>query len=235
MDKREIIIESLKKHQVDFHPVVHFDPATDKLAALDFTAANTSITPDILNDIDSFSGYIEGQLQQNNARYGIGGYGEHRTIYKVSKVFDGDAENEEPRRLHLGIDIWGKQLTAIMSPMDGIVHSFAFNNNFGDYGATIILVHRLDDISFFTLYGHLSLNSIKNLNKGQRIERGETFCEFGIPIENGHWPPHLHFQLIIDIENYEGDYPGVCKFSEKGKWLMNSPDADLVLQMNQYI
>lgn len=235
MDKRETIIATLQKRQADFHPVVHFDPAIEKIIALDFTAANTLITQDILNDIDSFSGYIDGQLQQNNARYGIGGYNEHRTIYKASKVFDGDTENEEPRRLHLGIDIWGKPLTAVMAPLDGIVHSFAFNNNFGDYGATIILSHRLDDISFFTLYGHLSLNSLKNLQEGQRIEKGETFCEFGIPIENGHWPPHLHFQLIVEIGNYKGDYPGVCKFSEREKWLMNSPDADLVLQLNRYI
>lgn len=235
MDKRENLIDVLRKHKTDLHPVVHFQPENDKIVELDFTAANTSIIEDILSDIDSFSGYIESQLQKNNARYGIGGYAEHRTIYKVSTVFDGDTMNEEPRRLHLGMDIWGKELTAIMSPMDGVVHSFAFNNNFGDYGATIILSHRIEGVSFFTLYGHLSLNSLKNIKKGQCIEKGEKFCEFGIPIENGHWPPHLHFQIIIDIEDYIGDYPGVCKFSEKEKWLANSPDPDVILQLLQYL
>ena len=87
--------------------------------------------------------------------------------------------------------------------------------------------------TFYTLYGHLSLSAIKNLNGGERIEEGDVFAEFGIPSENGHWPPHLHFQIIIDLEDWTGDYPGVCKYSER-KVLSNCPDPDLILQMNQY-
>jgi murein DD-endopeptidase MepM/ murein hydrolase activator NlpD len=90
-------------------------------------------------------------------------------------------------------------------------------------------------VSFYTLYGHLSLNDIKNLQEGQRIEKGEVFAEFGLPMENGHWPPHLHFQIIIDLENYKGDYPGVCKYSEREKYLANCPDPDLILQMMKNI
>lgn len=229
------LLEILRKNQEAFHKVVSYDALVDKLLLLNFTKANEEITSDILNDTNFFNNYISELLHQNNARYGIGGYGEHRTIYKVSKVFDGTTENEEPRRLHLGIDIWGPPNTAVMAPLDGLVHSFAFNNDFGDYGATIILVHRLEDVSFFTLYGHLSLNSLKNLHEGQHIEKGAIFAEFGLPLENGHWPPHLHFQIIHDIGTFKGDYPGVCKFSERKGWLENSPDADLILQMNQYI
>lgn len=108
-----------------------------------------------------------------------------------------------------------------MAPLDGIVHSFAFNNRFGDYGATIILSHLLNGVSFYTLYGHLSLNSIKNIQEGDRIEKGDVFGEFGIPSENGSWPPHLHFQIISNIGEWKGDYPGVCKFSEKKNgWLI---------------
>lgn len=235
MEKTEDIVAIIRKHQRDFHQVVPFANTADKLLQLDFTAANKEITSEILNETTTFNNYIDELLQKNNAKYGIGGYDEHRTIYKVSKVFDGDGKDEEPRRLHLGIDLWGKPNTAIMSPMDGLVHSYAFNNNFGDYGGTIILVHRLEDISFFTLYGHLSLNSLKNLQEGQHIEKGKIFAEFGLPLENGHWPPHLHFQVILDIGTFKGDYPGVCKFSEKKGWLQNSPDPDIILQMNQYI
>jgi murein DD-endopeptidase MepM/ murein hydrolase activator NlpD len=93
----------------------------------------------------------------------------------------------------------------------------------------------LQKITFYTLYGHLSLNSIKNINEGDRIEKGDIFAEFGIPIENGQWPPHLHFQIIDDLEGWSGDYPGVCKFSEKEKYLENCPDPDFILQMNQYL
>ncbi|MEO6612016.1 MAG: peptidoglycan DD-metalloendopeptidase family protein [Chitinophagaceae bacterium] len=218
-----------------FHQVVPFDPSKDKLLSLDFTKDNKNITADILQHTPLLSAYIQEQLTNAGARYGIGGYGEHRTIYSSSTVFDADQPGEEPRRLHLGTDIWGKPYTPVMAPLDGIVHSFAFNNRPGDYGATILLSHALKETSFFTLYGHLSLNSIKNLVEGDRVEKGDVIGEFGIPAENGQWPPHLHFQLVENIGDWKGDYPGVCKFSEKEKWLANSPDPDIILQMNRYI
>jgi hypothetical protein len=49
--------------------------------------------------------------------------------------------------------------------------------------------------------------------------------------ENGHWPPHLHFQLIIDMGKAKGDYPGVCKYSEREKYLDNCPDPGFILSM----
>ncbi len=122
-----------------------------------------------------------------------------------------------------------------MAPLDGIVHSFAFNNQHGDYGTTIILSHQLEAYSFYTLYGHLNLNSIQGLQEGGRVGKGDIFAGFGIPAENGQWPPHLHFQLIIDLQGWIGDYPGVCKYSEKEKYLANCPDPDIILQMNQYL
>ena len=228
-------IALLKIHQQEFHPVVPFMPAKDKLIRLDFTEKNGELTAVLVNDTNSFITYINRQLENENAQYGIGGYNEHRTVYSRSRVFDADREGEEPRRLHLGTDIWGKPHTHVMAPLDAIVHSFAFNNAIGDYGATIILTHRLEDHNFYSLYGHLSLNSIKNLQEGDRIERGDVFAEFGIPAENGHWPPHLHFHVIIDLQGWAGDYPGVCKYSEKEKWLDNCPDPDLVLQLNKYL
>ena len=229
------LIPVLKKNQVQFHPVILFDVTKDKLLPLDFSAQNTAIADDRLHDTKRFSGWINGKLATAHARYGIGGYAEHRTVYSSSKIFDGVMPGEEPRRLHLGTDIWGKPNTPVMAPLNGIVHSFAFNNRFGDYGSTIILSHCLDGISFYTLYGHLSLNSIKNIQEGDRIDKGDLFAEFGIPAENGSWPPHLHFQLIVDLGDWAGDYPGVCKFSEKEKWLLNSPDPDSILQLNRYI
>jgi peptidoglycan LD-endopeptidase LytH len=229
------LIPVLKKYQQDFHPVVSFSPAADILLKLDFTENNKELKDDILNDTKTFTEYINRKLAGTNARYGMGGYAEHRMIYSGKKVFGAGKPGEEPRSLHLGIDIWGKPHTAVMAPLNGLVHSFAFNNNPGDYGATIILTHRLEGYSFYTLYGHLSLSSIKNLREGNRIDKGDVFAEFGIPAENGHWPPHLHFQVITDLGEWKGDYPGVCKYSEREKYLAICPDADLILQMNRYI
>lgn len=226
-------LTSLLQQAGNFHPVVPFEPGHDHLLQLDFTDANTALTTEIIADTQAFTEWINKQLHAHDARYGIGGYAEHRTIYNRSTVFDSPG-GEEPRRLHLGIDIWGAPRTAVMAPLDGIVHSFAFNDRFGDYGATIILTHRVNERSFHSLYGHLSLNSIRNLSEGQRIEKGEHFAEFGVQLENGQWPPHLHFQLIADLQDHKGDYPGVCRFSEREQWLSNCPDPDLVLGMMKY-
>ncbi len=222
-------------HQLDFHPVVRFNEKTDKIIEMDFSEGNTELSSAILNDTNHFMNYINGKLHDAGALYGIGGYNEHRTVYSRSTVFDSHLPGEEPRRIHLGVDIWGQLNTPIFAPMDGLVYNFAFNNDFGDYGATIILSHNLEGQTFHTLYGHLCLNDIKNLEIGQHIDKGELFAEFGMPIENGHWPPHLHFQIITDMQGHEGDYPGVCSISDRDKYLSNCPDPDLILQLNKYI
>ncbi|HEY1023157.1 MAG TPA: peptidoglycan DD-metalloendopeptidase family protein [Flavisolibacter sp.] len=228
----QTIEDVLKASAALFHMVVPWQKG-DRLLLMDFTASNTELTNEILKNTQRFSDYVNSKLHEAGARYGIGGYNEHRTVYSRSNVFDAP-HGGEPRRLHLGTDIWGKPYTKVMAPLDGIVHSFAFNNAYGDYGATIILTHQLEGVSFHTLYGHLSLNSLKNLQEGDMVRRGDVFCEFGIPFENGQWPPHLHFQIIRDMEGYKGDYPGVCAFSQRQHYLSNCPDADLILQMMTY-
>jgi peptidoglycan LD-endopeptidase LytH len=225
---------TIRKYQSTFHPVVKVDHATEKLLLLDFTDKNKELTSNIIGDTQSFTSYLDRKLQTANARLGIGGYNEHRTVYNRSKLFDSLQPGEEPRRLHLGIDIWGQAGTPVYAFMGGMVHSFAFNDNFGDYGATMILLHQLDGLPFYTLYGHVSLHDIQKLSSGQYISIGQEIAHFGEPVENGHWPPHLHFQVILDMELKEGDYPGVCKYSEREKYLANCPDPDLILQLMQY-
>jgi murein DD-endopeptidase MepM/ murein hydrolase activator NlpD len=230
-----LLSDLLKRHRPDFHPVVPFDPGRERLYPFDFTESNTGLSSKDIADTERFAAYINKALGQHQASYGFGGYDEHRTLYARSKHFDQSVGGSEPRRLHLGIDIWGPAGTKVMSPLNGIVHSFAFNNNDSDYGATIILSHNLEGVGFHTLYGHLSLNSIKNLSEGRNVRKGEVIAEFGMRFENGNWPPHLHFQLIKDMSDWKGDYPGVCRFSEKQQWLDNCPDPDLILQLRQYI
>ncbi|MBS1575714.1 MAG: peptidoglycan DD-metalloendopeptidase family protein [Bacteroidetes bacterium] len=231
IDKNKFSI-LVQKHQPGFASVVPFNPLTDKLLTLDFSKNNKDLTDEIVNDTNLFSDYISSKIRKAGCRYGIGGYAEHRTVYSRSRHFD-SLNGEEPRRLHLGVDIWGEANTAVIAPLDGIVHSFAFNNNFGDYGATIVLSHSIDGITFHSLYGHLSLNSLNNLQEGQLIKCGEVFAEFGVQFENGQWPPHLHLQLIIDMGGRKGDYPGVCKFSEMDQYILNSPDPALLLPFFQ--
>ncbi len=227
-------IESvLKKHQSTFHSVVPFNAKKDKLLLIDFTKNNTELNEQKLNDTKLFSDYISHQLHKSKCTYAIGGYAEHRTIYSRSKLFNQLKESED-RRFHLGIDIWGSAGITVFAPLGGVIHSFAFNDNYGDYGATIVLHHQLDTFNFHTLYGHLSLKDIIKLKEGNYISQGEVLAHFGEPDENGSWPPHLHFQIIIDMHEMKGDYPGVCALHEREKYLKNCPDADLILNMMQY-
>jgi murein DD-endopeptidase MepM/ murein hydrolase activator NlpD len=223
------LTEILRAHQDEYHGVVPFDAGRDKIVQLDFTSANQDLTDDMINDIGKFTAYIQFTLAQALARYGVGGYAEHRTVYSRSRVFDATESGQEPRRLHLGLDIWADAGTPVYAPIPGWVHSVADNNRVGDYGATIILQHELEGEIFYSLYGHLSRASLANKLPGMAVAGGEWIADFGAPEENGHWPPHLHFQLIGDLQGHSGDYPGVCRFSERAVYLSNCPDPSLVI------
>lgn len=229
-----ILHERLKSHSHTFHKVVDFNAAKEKIVAFDFTNNNKELVTTDLASTETFSIYVHEKLKKSKAKYGIGGYNELRDLYKRSNVFDASS-GVEPRRLHIGIDIWGEEGTKVYAPLGGMVHSYGFNNNFGDYGATLVLLHQLDTVTFYTLYGHLSLDDIARVTEFQYVIRGQVIGHFGKPEENGNWPPHLHFQIIKDMEEYKGDYPGVCKASEKEKYLSNCPDPDLILNMMQYV
>ena len=88
------------------------------------------------------------------------------------------------------------------------VHSFANNAKRLDYGPCIVLRHEVmdngdslgDDLTvFYTLYGHLSEESLDVLEVGAKVEKGQQFAAVGAYPVNGDWPPHLHFQIITDI------------------------------------
>lgn len=232
----------LLKNQSQFHPVVNFDIATEKIASINLSKSNTELTDEIFSNTKSFSNYVQEIKNSAGAKFLIGGYNEFRVIYKRSLLFEEEKkygilkpETQEPRRVHLGIDIWGDAKTTVFVPIGGMIHSFGFHNNFGDYGATIILEHQLDTIVFYTLYGHLSLDDLSGIHEGKYFSRGELLAHFGPPEENGNWPPHLHFQVISFMELKEGDYPGVCAVKEKEKYLANCPDPDLILNMMKYV
>ncbi|MEN0056655.1 MAG: peptidoglycan DD-metalloendopeptidase family protein [Mucilaginibacter sp.] len=217
----------LQNHPDAIGKVVDYNAGTDRLFTLDFTAANTELSTAIITDTPQFTNWVNDKLRANNCRYGIGGYMEHRTIYAMSPHFDTD---DEPRRLHLGVDIWGDAGTPIYAPLKGIVHSFQDNNNLGDYGPTIILQHNLDSLTLYSLYGHLSRTSLQGLTVGMSVHKNQQIAALGNNQENGQWPPHLHFQLMFDMEGKHGDYPGVCKYSEMEKYRANIPDPGLVLR-----
>jgi len=85
--------------------------------------------------------------------------------------------------------------------------------------------------TFYTLYGHLSRESLKGLKAGQSVTPKTALARVGRSSENGSWPPHLHFQIIQDLQGKSGDYPGVCAVSDRAQYTANCPDPDIVLHL----
>ena len=61
--------------------------------------------------------------------------------------------------------------TPVCAALDGTVHAFADNRQPLDYGPVIILRHETDERDeFFTLYGHLTRESLAGLESGKRVK-----------------------------------------------------------------
>ena len=220
----------IKSLSQEFIPVV-----SNEFYKEDYIAIDLSENNELLNDIDvssskAFEGYIDQYLEKNNAKVAYGGYMETRAIYRRSTHFN-QQDPETERNIHLGLDIWCDAGTEILTPLNGKIHSFKNNNNYGDYGPTMILEHEVDDIIFYTLYGHLSMESIQNIVIGQKVVKGQSIAALGDASVNGDYAPHLHFQIIKDLEGNIGDYPGVSNKSELSKYRINCPDPNLLLKI----
>lgn len=193
---------------------------------LDLSVHNPRFNSEIYQDIAKFSRFIQDSMGSN--RYGVGGYLEHRKMYESHENFA--TGQQDYRNIHLGIDIWAEAGTEVFAPMDGIIHSFQVNEGSGNYGPTILLAHQIRGENIYSLYGHLSSHDLDGLIPGQEIRQGQLLAHLGNPSENGGWPPHLHFQLIRDLQNFVGDYPGVCSQRDLDFYAQNCPNPSLFME-----
>lgn len=197
---------------------------------LDLSVDNAALQTVDVSDATDLETYINSHIKLNNGLVAYGGYNETRNIYRRSAYFNQEDIASE-RNIHLGMDLWLGTGASIFSPLDATVHSFRNNTNFGDYGPTIILKHQVDGVVFYTLYGHLSLASITDVTVGQDFNQGEQIARLGDASVNGDYPPHLHFQIIKEIGDWLGDYPGVCNKTDLEHYLSNCPDPNLLLKL----
>jgi len=209
--------------QVDLRtsPNVVFDlsVASDFLGADPSASATPVLTPKLLNC-----------MKEAGAAIGIGRYNEPRLLY-TTPLFGPDSNPlEERRTVHLGMDFFVEPGTPLHAPLEGVVHILANNKAALDYGPLVILKHDAGDAGiFFTLYGHLETETLTRLNVGQPIARGEILARVGNASENGGWPPHLHFQIILDLLDLDAYFPGVAFASQRAVWTSLSPDPNLMI------
>ncbi len=199
-------------------------PTTVKL---DLSIKNPLVTATNYTDNADVTRLVNTLLARAGATYGIGGYNEKRGWYARGEQF---SHADEVRSIHLGIDIWTPAGLPVFTPYDAVVHSAQDNALFGDYGPTIILAHTIQGERFYSLYGHLSRESLAGMTPGVHLSRGAQIGTIGAPPINGDWPPHLHFQLITDMLGKFGDYPGVAAESQRDRFLALCPDPNLVLR-----
>lgn len=175
--------------------------------------------------IETFENTINRMLASSDMGYG--GYQEVRPFYSTDAYQIEGNDGPKWRTVHLGVDYWVDAETPVLALYDGIVHSFANNKGERNYGPTIILEHQVsDDLTFYTLYGHLSEASLEGLKVGMKVKTGQRIAWVGTPPENGNWPAHLHFQIMLDMLGKKGDFPGVGFYDDKAIWASCCPDPN---------
>lgn len=216
----------ISENDIPLFNVMDLPLQSDRYVVFDFSNGNPRLDEIDLNEEHAFTDFVFNRIREENVPFGIGKYLEDRTFYKRSEVFSGN------RSVHLGIDIWADPGQPVNAVMEGVVHSFQNNSSHGDYGPTIILEHRVENYIFYTLYGHLNTECLTGLYRGKPVIGGERIARLGTYDENVHWPPHLHFQVILDMEGRMGDFPGVCRPEDVPHYAGLCPDPNILLNIH---
>jgi peptidoglycan LD-endopeptidase LytH len=211
-----------------FAALVHPRPDIDNAIAVDLSREHPGQLKN-MRDPKAFENFLNLSFEKSGALMGLGGYLEARNLYSDAEIFNNESARDE-RYIHLGVDIWMAASTEVFAPLEGKIHSFADNIGYGNYGPTIILEHNpASEIRFYTLYGHLSRSDLQAVSIGMKINKGQCFAHFGNDEENGNWSPHLHFQIILNMGEYLGDYPGVASENMLKFEKYNCPDPNIII------
>ncbi len=223
--KNHFFVKWQNENKASLSPPIH--TAGKRIARLDLSVGSLPLGNNSHFETEkAFVRHISRMLEDAEADIGVGGYREVRPFYSTDAYALQSNEGPVWRTVHLGYDIWAHALTPVHAIADGVVHSFADNDAERDYGATIILEHQFgEELTFYSLYGHLSKNSLTGLFQGKKVKGGEPIAWLGQPHENGQWPPHLHLQIMLDMMGRAGDFPGVARPDEEEIWASICPPS----------
>lgn len=222
----------LENNKKSFAPILNWE--RQKLTSFDLSIGSLSLGNNWhFNEPNRFQANIDRMLLEADAQIGYGGYLEIRPFYSTDIFATEEDEGAVWRAMHLGIDFWTKECSSIYLPIAGVVHSFANNEGDSNYGPTLIVEHRTDSgIPFYTLYGHLSEDSILQKSVGETLEAGTLIGTMGEIAINGSWPIHLHFQIFLDTLGNEGDFQGLAFAEEKSLWSSICLDPLLAIELD---
>lgn len=241
VEHRDEVVDWLVGNQKNFafpvNPTVSgARPAPDQTKVLDLGVASPLLPENVLDYSESeLTRRVFSSLRKAEALVGVGQYLEPRILYS-SEHFTGENLSDENRTIHLGIDLFADSGTTVVAPMPGWVHYSGLIDKPLDYGGLLILRHATDSgVPFYTLYGHLEPTSFQSLEVGQAISQGQPIATLGAPSVNGGWPPHLHFQCMLDLLDLGHEFPGVAAASEVQAWAELSPDPNLILGIASHL
>jgi len=205
----------------------------EKIHPLDLSVASTWLGHLQDNDLNTFQFKINKLQSQFPSEIIGGGYLEPRLFYSTSSYEKTGNYGPVNRTIHLGVDFWLPNETPVHALLKGEIVTAAIDEGDKTYGGLIILKHSVNDLEFFTLYGHLSKASIKNAAVGNTINQGDCIGYIGNSEENGNWVPHLHFQVMLSMLNYKNDFPGVAYFNQMEVWKDICPNPNLLFKIKE--
>ncbi|MHA2026078.1 MAG: aminotransferase class III-fold pyridoxal phosphate-dependent enzyme [Candidatus Thorarchaeota archaeon] len=225
----DAVVKWIKKNSKHFGSPIGVSLAASNSVVVDVSVGSLDVTsPHHLADYRAFGDLISEKLSAVGVDVGIGRYNEPRLIYSGDQYI---SQGGESRTVHIAIDLFVESGTPVLSVYDGVVHSFQDNARPYDNGPTIVIEHNTaqDGPPFYILYSHMTRDSLDGLSIGTSVKKGEQIGRVGEYPDNGGWPPHLHFQLIVDMMDQKGDLFGVAPPSKRNVWLSICPDPNLVL------
>jgi len=227
----KVVVDWIKNNQKQFGSPLGMPIDGKNSIVLDLSVGSLDVTsPHHLADHRTFGDLINKKLRAAGVDIGVGRYDEPRLIYTGDQYI---AFNGEKRTVHLAMDLFVDSGTPVFSVYDGTIHSFQDNALPLDNGPTIVIEHTTtpDVPPFYILYSHLTRDSLEGLSIGEHIKKGQQIGRVGEYPDNGGWPPHLHFQLIVDMMDEKGDFYGVAPPSKRDVWLSICPNPNLILQI----
>ncbi len=183
------------------------------------------------NDIDCFSFKIN-QLQKENPNSLLtGAYNEASPLYNTVGYRKEGNSGPEYKTIHLGVNFFVPAQIPVHTFYDGKVVSFRSTSYKKGHQNVLILQHLTDNgILFYTLYGHLSQNSITILSIGDTVKKGDLIAYAGNAEEYRNSPPYIHFQVMMDLLGNKDNFPGVCFPNQKEVYNSICPDPGLLFK-----
>lgn len=173
---------------LDFSQIPADTPPTSNIKLFFTDSQARGINPRLPENRQHFNNRM---LAATGARYLVSRYGEDRRAMLAGSVIA-----KEGRTLHMGVDIFSKNLETVYTPCNGQIVQIGHepdDHSFGYYA--ILKPEDFEGVYFF--FGHLSS---KQSTLGAVIA-GQPFATLGdYPgHENGGWSRHLHLQILTNL------------------------------------